>query len=299
MRDPYDVLGVDRLSGQEDIKRAYRKLVRECHPDMNPSPGAERRFKEVTAAFGIVSDPRQRALYDEHGPAGLEPGFDPRYAANARARSAPPPTHSPFGDMSAFAEVMGSLFDDVPDDPPPSPRANTRAEPVRVRGAVDAMVTYTGGTTTVHVVMPSGRTEALRVRIQAGAKAGDVIPLPSGIPGVRGDLSLELEVTEHPLVRRSGDDLEMDVPITLLEALQGGPVTVPTPVGMARVQLPPVCAGQKLRLRGKGVQRADRPGNLVLTLRIALPEVVDATVVEACRAIERAYVGDVRDRIRF
>jgi len=110
---------------------------------------------------------------------------------------------------------------------------------------------------------------------------------------------VQLDGPEHPPIRRKGDDREMEVPITLLEAVQGGPVTVPTPTGPKRVNLPPNCAGARLRLRGRGVQRPDRPGHLILHLRPELPEQVDPSVVEACRVIERAYRGDLRDRIRL
>jgi molecular chaperone DnaJ len=176
--------------------------------------------------------------------------------------------------------------------------------PARITVEVDPLVTFTGGLTTVSVPRPGGRLDTIRVRIKAGAKAGDTIKLPGYGPpppagGLPGDLELELRVPEHPVLRRSGDDLEMDVPVTLLEAVQGGPITVPTPTGMKRVNLPPNCAGARLRLRGRGVQRADRPGHLILHLRPVLPENIDTAVVDACRQIEQAYRGDVRERIRL
>jgi DnaJ-class molecular chaperone len=298
MQDPYAVLGVDRRAGLEDIKRAYRRIVRECHPDLNPSPGADRRFHEVTEAFNIVGDAKARALFDEFGAASLEPGFDPAYHQRAWRTEPAAPQSSPFGDMSAFADAMSGLFDDVPTNPPPRPRAGPERPAERQRAHIDPMLSFTGGMATVSVQRHDGRVDSVRVRVPPGARTGDVVVVP-GFAGPRTELTLEFEIPEHPLLRRTGDDLEMDLPITLLEAIQGGPVTVPTPGGLARVQLPPSCAGQKLRLKGRGVQRAERPGNLVLILRLVMPDVIDATVIEACRAIERAYTGDPRDRIRF
>lgn len=303
MRDPYEVLGLDRNAGAEDIKRSYRRLVREYHPDLNATPAAEVRFKEVTAAYSVLNDAQQRALYDEFGPASLEQGFDP--GAARTWRSGEGPGHgaaSPFGDLSAFADIFSEAFEA---DPPPRPRGGSSSQEPRPAGRtqrhtvqIDPMLSFTGGSTTVTIHRLDGRAESLRIRVQAGAKTGDIVTV-SGWGGRGSDLQVELDIPEHPHLRRSGDDLEMDVPVTLLEAVQGGPITVPTPTGMARVQLPSRCAGQKLRLRGRGVQKADRPGNLVLVLRLVLPDDLDATVVEACRAIERAYQGDLRDRIRL
>lgn len=314
MVDPYDVLGVNRHAGAEDIKRAYRKLVRECHPDLNPTPGAEQRFTAVSDAYAILSDARARALYDEFGAESLAPGFDPQIARMfaRRREQASRPSESPFGDMSAFADVMGAAFSADPDEPVGRSGANggptgsygSSSADLQVEAEIDAMVSYTGGMTTISVTRPGGRVDTLRIRVKAGAKAGDLIRLPGQAAspyggGPAGDLTIELKIREHPLIRRQGDDLEMDVPVTLLEAVQGGPITVPTPTGPARVNLPPNCAGARLRLRGRGVQRPDRPGNLVLHLRPVLPEHIDAAVLDACRTIERAYREDVRDRIRL
>lgn len=322
MRDPYEVLGLERGAGAEDVKRSYRRLVREYHPDLNTNPVAELRFKEVTAAYGVLGDPHQRALYDEFGAEALEQGFDPGMARAWRSTEGRTgPTSSPFGDLSAFHDVLSSAFESEPPPPPPPPRGRPvppeshgrgaeshgrgawsdpppRREAQRHVAAIDPMLSFTGGSATITVNRPDGRAESLRVRVPAGAKTGDVVTV-NGFSGRGGDLQVELEIPDHPLLRRTGDDLEMDLPVTLLEAVQGGAITVPTPTGMARVQLPPRCAGQKLRLRGRGVQRPDRPGNLVLVLRLTLPDDMDAMVIEACRAIERAYHGDLRDRLRL
>jgi DnaJ-class molecular chaperone len=317
MSDLYQTLDVSPQAGLDDIKRSYRKIVRECHPDLNPSPAAEVRFKRVSVAYAVLSDPQQRALYDEFGEESLQPGFDPHLARRqqaAQARQRQERASSPFGDMNAFHDALGAIFGGMGDEdagaPPPREERNTwgRQEAYEsadqsARASIPAMVTFVGGITAVQIPRPGGRFESVRVRIRPGAKSGDTVRVPGqGSPsryGPPGDLMVILDVEEHPVLRRTGDDLEMEVPITLLEAVQGGPIEVPTPTGPARVSLPPNCAGAKLRLRGRGVQRPGAPGHLILTLRAVLPERVDGEVLDACRTIERAYGRSVRDRLRL
>ncbi len=306
MSDLYQVLGVGRHAGHEDIKRSYRRVVRECHPDLNPTYDAEVRFKRVSIAYAVLSDPKQRALYDEFGEESLQPGFDPMLVRRQSARPQSRASQSPFGDMSAFEQVMGSIFSGSAgeEEPAPAPaREADRGQDETLYAQVPALLTFVGGTTTVPVTRPGGRVDSVRIRIKPGVQSGDTVRLSghgaSVSYGVPGDLTVVLDVQEHALIRRTGDDLEMDVPITLLEAVQGGPINVPTPLGPARVNLPANCAGAKLRLRGRGVQRAGTPGHLILHLRPVLPDRIDGDVMEACRAIERAYAGDPRDRIRI
>jgi molecular chaperone DnaJ len=391
--DLYAVLGVGRFCGTEDIKKAWRKIARECHPDLHPAPAAAARFKEASAAHAVLVDPKQRALYDEFGADALLPGFDP-IATRMNARSDGGTTaagSSPFGDMSAFAAMFSGDWGEEPAAPPPSPdrphttrvqggRARPAPEPdahappwadmfsripdpprrdapgptpgtganawgrrpdpapttppssgrtydpttgawrdrsaspastppsreptaaQRVKGTVPAMVAFTGGIATVEVVRPDGRTDGVRVHVPGGAVTGDVLRVPGmglGHGGPPVDLLVEIDVSDHPLLRRNGRDLEMDLPVTLLEAVEGGVIVVPTPTGPARVNLPAGAAGQKLRLRGRGVQHAEGPGNLVLHVRVALPARVDATVLEAFRALDRYYDADVRDALKL
>lgn len=322
MQDLYEVLGVQRGAPVEDIKRSYRRLVRECHPDLNPSRSAERRFKAVSQAYSVLSDPDQRALYDEFGSEALQPGFDAVAARHWKRtqQERRNPHQGDFGDMSAFSDIFSSIFDDPPEDPASGSASNgvhtddlgfgsgrkqpTEAQDEHVEATLNPLISFTGGSTTVSVVRANGRTESLRIRVQAGVRSGDTVQIPGGggssVPwGPPSDLVVTLNIPDHPLLRRKGDDLEMDVPVTLLEAVQGGVITVPTPTGLAQVNLPPNCAGAKLRLRNRGVQRASGPGHLILHLRPQLPDRIDAEIIDACRSIERAYSGDIRDALRL
>lgn len=314
MSDLYQTLEVSPQAGLDDIKRSYRKLVRECHPDLNPGAVAEARFKRVSVAYAVLSDPKRRAMYDEFGEESLQVGFDPQFARRqAAAQRRQSTASSPFGDMSAFQEAMGAMFGGGMEpsgssDPEPTRSGYGRREryesaDTTVRASVPSMATFLGGITTVQVTRADGRREPVRIRVKPGAQSGDKVRVPgqgpTGVHGVPGDLFVILDVDPHPILRRSGDDLEMDVPITLLEAVQGGPIEVPTPTGPTRVSLPANCAGAKLRLRGRGVQRPGSPGHLILHLRPVIPDDIDGDVLEACRTIERAYRTNVRDILRF
>lgn len=298
MPNPYEVLGVHPDAGTEDIKRAYKRLVRECHPDLHPTPIAEMRFKQVSSAYSVLNDPQQRQLYDEFGEMALQPGFDPviarKYAAPSNGHGHDAHHNPAFHDLNGFGDIFGAAF--------ANEEAQAHAvhgEDQKIRAPVAALLTFTGGMTNVAVPRHDGSLESIRIRVNAGAGTGDIVRVPGqGNPGwgggVPGDLLLELDVRDHPHFRRHGDDLEMDVPITLLEAIEGGAIAVPTPTGPKRVSLPPQCGGARLRLRGRGVQRPGRPGHLILHLRLQLPKLISDEVREACRVIEGAYAGDLR-----
>lgn len=313
MPNPYDVLGVARDADQDTIRKAYRKLARRYHPDVNKSPGAEQKFKEINAAYDVVGDPDKRKLYDEFGDVAAKPGFDPAQARawqRAGARGFPggfPGGGFPGGGFGFEAEgadvedLLGDLFG-----------AGTRGGPRPRRGRdqhatleIDPMLAITGGDTMLRIQRPDGAVESLKVRIPAGARDGGRLRLKGqGLPppggGPCGDLHLRLRVPEHPILRRDGDDLEMDVPITIGEAIRGGAITVPTPTGEIKVNVPPGAAnGRRLRIKGRGVQRPEAPGDLYLVLRPTVPDVQDAEVVAAAERIDRAYTADVRAGLKL
>jgi DnaJ-class molecular chaperone len=295
MRDPYSVLGVPRNADADAIRKAYKKLARQWHPDVNKSSGAEERFKQINAAYDILGDETKRANFDRYGEASTRAGFDPRQAGGFGGGMG----GFDFGGGVDVDDLLGSLFG-----------AGGRSGPRRGRDQtlelhVDFMTVVLGGRPKVSVRRPDGRAESLDVPIPAGASDGGKVRLRGqGLPprggGPCGDLLVKLSVRPHPVLRRDGDDLEMDVPITVLEALQGASITVPTPTGDVKLKVPAgASSGTRMRIRGRGVQRKGRPGDLYLVLRPEVPATASDEVLAAARALEEAYDGDVRGELRL
>jgi curved DNA-binding protein len=301
-QDLYAALGVARDAGEDEIRKAYRRLARQYHPDVNPNdPKAEERFKEISFAYDVLSDPEKRSRYDEFGVQGVQPGFDPeqaraykRWSEGAR-RS---PSHEEFAEEIDLDELLGRFgglgglggarrgeWRRVP----------RRGRDVHAEAAVDLLDAALGRE--VRLDVPGRGT--LRVRIPAGAEEGTRVRLAGqGEPGAEGappgDLYLTLHVRPHPFFRREGDDLALDLPVTVPELALGASIEVPTPDGVATVKVPPHARpGQRLRLRGKGAGRrgsAER-GDLYLRLVVDLPEGRDEELEEIAKRMEPLYAG--------
>ncbi|TCH98563.1 J domain-containing protein [Roseococcus sp. SYP-B2431] len=306
--DPYKVLGVARDATPEAIKSAYRKLARKHHPDLNPGkPEAEEKFKAASAAHDLLSDPERRARYDRGeidaegqekappgygGPGGFNPGGYRRQA------------EEPFG--ARYGQAPEGMFEDLFAD---IFEARRRAETGPRRGTDEsyrlnvAFLDAVRGATR-QLTLPDGK--ALSVKIPPGVVSGQVLRLrgqggPGGNGGPAGDALIELDVAAHEFLRRDGNDLRMDLPVTLKETVLGGPVVVPTPHGSLRVNLPAGSdSGRTIRLRGKGVaghgQRA--AGDLFLTLRVAVGT-PDAALEEFVRGWEPEHPEDPRAGLEF
>jgi curved DNA-binding protein len=293
-RDLYEILGVPRKASGEEIKRAYRKLARKYHPDMNPgNKAAEEKFKEVTAAFEVLSDEKRRKLYDEFGPDALRSGFDEKRAEEYRRwrREGAPAGGMPFdfgdyervhvGDYGTFD--FGSIFGDLFGGgrrggrrraAGPVPGADVEAEiEVDLRDAVlgaERELRVDGRT--LRVKIPAGVTDGSRIRL-----AGQGGESPNGGPS--GDLFLGVRLREHPLVRREGRDLYVDLPLTVPEAALGAEVVLPTFDGAVQLRVPPGSpSGRQLRLRGRGLPdlRGGPRGDLYAVAKIVLPEESEA-----------------------
>jgi curved DNA-binding protein len=295
--DLYSTLGVARSASAQEIKKAYRKLAVELHPDKNPGDASEARFKEVTRAYEVLGDEKKRGLYDEFGDVSLQSGFDAERVRAARSvGSVGFNTGGPGGGVAfdlgdlfnargdggnaGFGDMLGDLFG--------RPRGGGRAvhagadmtSTVRisfqdaVKGTTLELARRDGGAP-ISVRIPPGADDGTRLRVRG--KGGP------GHGGPAGDLILTLEVESHPHFTRTGDDLHLELPITPAEAYRGGQVLVPTPHGEVKLTIPKHAqSGQKVRLRGKGVARKRRPpGDLYVRFLIMLPEGDDLDIERA------------------
>lgn len=298
--NPYAVLGVPRDADADAVKKAFRALAKAHHPDRNPGdPDAERRFKEINRAFEVLSDPERRAAFDAFGPASLEPGFDAGFArAQQAARARGGPTGGFGGGDFDVEDLLGQLFGADPrgrgfggfPGAGPAPGADLQA-----RLEVDFRTAALGGERTLTLTGQG----AFTVRVPPGLRDGETLRIPGkggAAPrgGPPGDLFVTVAVSPHPVFRRDGDDLLVDLPITVGEAIRGAAVEVPTLTGSAKVKVPPGSqSDRRLRLRGKGLaRRGQPPGDLVVRLVVRVPT---GAPDEALNALDGAYGASVRD----
>jgi DnaJ-class molecular chaperone len=272
--NPYDVLGVKPDATQDEIRTAYRKLAKELHPDLNPgNREAEEKFKTVSAAYNLLGDAEKRVRFDrgEIDATGAERPRE-RYYRNFHSAGAQENPYSSAAGSADFEDILSELF-----AAQRGARAQSRLRgqdvlyqlPVTLLEAINGAtkrVTLADGST-LDVRIPPGTQDAqvLRLRGKGSAGVGD---------GPPGDALVTITVEAHPFFTRKGDDIEIDLPITLREAVLGTTVSVPTPTGPVRMTVPKNAnTGTRLRLRGKGAARADGThGDEYVTLKIVLPE---------------------------
>ncbi len=285
--DPYAALGVPKSSSAEDIRKAYRKLAKELHPDVRPNDKAsEDRFKRVTAAFNLLTDEPLRTRFDrgEIDADGNErPQFQPGGGfggfAGARARGAGAGAGAGGGRSDVFEDLFDGLFSRGGGS---RGFGTQRGEDVRYRMEVDFLDAVNGGRR--RVTMSDGRS--LDLAIPAGLNSGQTLRLKGqGLPGMgtgpAGDALVEITVGTHPAFKREGDDIRMDLRISLAEAVEGGKVPVVTPSGAVTLSVPPGSnSGDLLKLRSKGVQTRPNPGDLLVRLLIVLPRKDDPELRE-------------------
>jgi curved DNA-binding protein len=296
-RDFYEVLGVSRTASQDEIQRAYRKLARTYHPDINKDPGAEERFKEVSHAYDVLSDPETRRRYDAFGPdfRQVPEGVDPQTWARARAEAGRARGPGPGGGAGEervwfssggpdiggdidLEDLFGGLFTGRTGRGAagrgwgPIPGADQEAELVLT--VEDA---YRGGHRTISLAGPGG-SRTIDVNIPAGVTDGQRIRLAGqggqGSEGARsGDLYLVVRIAPHPRYRIEGRDLHVDLPLAPWEAALGTSVALDTPGGEAKVKVPPgTSSGRRLRLRGRGLPNPrGTPGDLFAEVKVMVP----------------------------
>jgi DnaJ-class molecular chaperone len=322
MRDPYTVLGVAKTADAAEIKKAFRKLAKKFHPDSSSDPKAKEKFAEISSAYEIVGDEKKRGAFDrgeidaEGKPKyqGFE-GFGAGGPGAAWTRRAGPggfehyefssgaPGGGGFDAGDLFSELFGGQ----------SRRAGARAgaqggSRQAPRGEdVTAHVTVTlaeaAHGTKVRVTLPTDRT--LEVTVPAGIEDGKQIRLKgqghaSPFGGETGDALITVKIAKHPLFRVEGHDLRLDLPLALYEAVLGAKVNVPTLDGMVELNVPAGSnGGRTLRLRGKGLPGAGSAvGDLLVTLRIMLPDEADPDLVSLMRQWQTQKPYDPRKDLK-
>ena len=314
MRDPYEVLGVKKGASEAEIKKAFRSLAKKHHPDTKGGdPAAQKRFQEISGAYDIIGDKEKRAKFDagEIDASGNPRGFDPGahgYGGYGRGAGAGAgaggrdfhftwtnegDTQETFRAEDIFSDLLGGFGGGRRGRNQPR-----RGEDLRMETTVSFEEAARGGTR--RVVLPTG--DELDVKIPAGIREGQQVRVkgrgaPGRSGGPTGDVLITVSVASHPWITRDGNDLRMDLPVTLQEAVLGGKVTVPTLGGSVQMTIPPNSnTGSILRLKGKGIQAGPKPGDLYLRLVIALPETPDEDLKKFAQSWRAEY--DPRSRLR-
>lgn len=302
--DPYETLGLTKSATPDDIKKAYRKLVRTSHPDLHPDDaGAEARFKAIAAAHDLLKDPETRARFDagEIDASGAERPQRQYYRDFAEAGDNPYQQRRGFEQhvdpADIFAEILrqrtrqgGEHFSDH----------GFSASGLDLRYALEVpfLDAVRGGE--IRITLPDGAS--LAVRIPQGAHDGQTLRLRGkgelGFGGgPPGDALITLSVGQHPVFRREGDDILLTLPITIDEAILGGKVTAPTISGPVRLTIPQgASSGRVLRLRGRGVSRSagKTAGDQLVELTIVAPPVIDDTLRDFLTDWRKSHSHDPR-----
>jgi curved DNA-binding protein len=295
-KDYYETLGVSRGASQEEIRKTYRRMARQYHPDVNKNAGAENKFKEIAEAYEVLGDPEKRKKYDEFGsnyragdefspPPGWEASYE-FYGSPEGFRGGPSAMGFEQADLGDFSDFFEMLFGG---HGMRSRFGRARGEDYQAAVTITLEEAYHGARKTIrlqtvgldeqgrprrevktyNVQIPPGTTDGMKIRLagQGGESHGE---------GGHGDLYLQVTIAPHAVYKWSGKNLEITVPITPWEAALGARVMVPTMEGKAVLALVPgTQSGRKLRLKSKGFP-GHPPGDLIVTLEIAVPEKMSA-----------------------
>jgi molecular chaperone DnaJ len=309
MKDLYEVLGVTRTAGKDEIKKAYRKLARRFHPDVNKqNPDAAKRFREIQEAYSVLSDEAKRRKYDQFGT--VDEAEAAAWQAHARRPEARGFDFRHFGGFTDLGDIFGDIFGGFA-------RREPRAEPpLEVGVELDLAQAVHGASVVVPVrrevnctecggegkvrgkVCPrchgGGRlvhTSRLRVKLPAGVGDGDRVRT-SLRDGSRRDVAVLVKVRPHSFFERKGNDIHTVVPVTFTEAYLGAEVEIGTVHGAVRAKIPPgTQSGQRFRLRGKGVRnvRTGANGDHYYTVQVIVPRVVSPAGRDVARRVGELY----------
>lgn len=318
--DHYQTLGVSKSASAEDIRKAYRELARKYHPDLHPDDAsAKEKFKQVQTAFDVLNDPSKREMYDRYGSSfeGVGAGGPGGgWAGGGGGGPFPGAGGFPGGgeiDLESLFGGGGGGFADMfrgaggggrttrgrkRSTQVPGQDVTARIEvPFKLAiegGKTDVRLDRDGKTETISVTIPQGLPDGGRMRLRGQG-------LPGSGGGSAGDLLLEVSVEPHPVFRRDGDTLDITLPVSLAEAIEGAKVDVPTPWGTISLRIPPgTSGGRKLRAGGMGVHHANgAKGDLIAVVQIMLPETEDAAVRERLLEAAKAAAGTSTPRAQL
>jgi len=314
MKDPYEVLGVAKTASEAEIKKAFRTLAKKHHPDKHQGDtAAQKKFQEISGAYDILSDAEKRAQYDAGaiGADGNPRGFDPRsgfrqgnpFGGGANpfgGRGGPGGFHFSFDDQPGGAAGFEDIFADLMGGGRRArggARAATKGEDFSAAVTVSFDEAAIGGTR--RVVLQNG--EQIDVKIPAGVKDGQTVRVKgrggAGRNGAaNGDILLTVSVAPHPSKTRDGNDIRMDLPVSLKEAVLGGKVPVETLTGTVSLTVPPNAnTGTTLRLKGKGIASSP-PGDLYVRLVVVLPDKPDESLKDFLQGWQGNYDPRAKNR---
>lgn len=299
----YSELGLEKGASQEEIKKAYRKLARELHPDKNKdNKKAEERFKKISAAYAVLGDEKKRRIYDQYGIDGLRDGFDPEIWKKYGTRSYQPQEtreeyeYENFGGFNGFGS-MEDIFEGLfgkRNNKRKETETNrvTKGNDLEARAEIELIDAILGREIEINL-KNEDENRKLKVKIPQGIEDGKKIRLRGQGQRNRwgnGDLIIEVKIREDKNYERKGNDLVAQEYITIREAYKGTKKEIETPWGKINIRIPKgTQSGTKMRIRGKGIRQGEQRGNLYVVVNIKIPKTENEILDKAIEEIEKYY----------
>lgn len=319
VKDYYKILGVSKNATKEEIKKAYRSLARKYHPDLNPdNKESEEKFKELQEAHEVLSDEEKRKTYDMFGSAEFRPGGRTTWKRAGDTGGQPYEYSYSSNDFTGFEDIFKDIFGFTGEGRPGRSRGDAfrdifttvtkeraaRGRDLEYQIEIDFDTAIKGGVRDLSISrqkQDTVETEKLSVRIPAGVDNGSRIRVQGKGEGggTKGDLYLRVKVKPHPIYRRKGDDIYLEVPVTVYEAALGKKIEIPTIDGTAELTIPPgVQSGTKLRLKGKGVTnlKTKARGDQYIEIKVVMPDKIDEDDRKRFEELEKSHPYNPRTK---